>query len=176
MKKTITILLLGCLCLNVTGYHIIFHFRKAALKIAMQRMLRRQAHNQDELVFHFPLNAPPGTESPEWEDDNEFSLGGKMYDVIEKRAENGKLFVRCISDEKEMELIKQYQEVLEKQFGNSAKKRSASLLKLLSTPFTIPSTFIAASINVILHNEYPVFHCNLQVTCKEVITPPPRII
>ena len=33
-----------------------------------------------------------------------------MYDVIEKRAENGQLVVRCISDEREMELIKKYQD------------------------------------------------------------------
>lgn len=139
-------------------------------------MLRRQAHNQDELVFHFPLNAPPGTESPEWEDDNEFSLDGKMYDVIEKREENGKLYVRCISDEREMELIKKYQEVLEKQFGNKAKKRSASLLKILATPFTIPSTFISASFSTIIHHEYPVVHCSIPAASREVITPPPRFL
>jgi len=139
-------------------------------------MLRRQAHNKDEVVFHFPLYAPPGTEGPDWEDDNEFSLRGKMYDVIEKREENGELFVRCITDEKETELIKKYQEVLEKQTGNQTKKRSVSLLKLITTPFTLPATFIASSFNLIVHHEYPIFLCSIPVACRDVITPPPRFL
>lgn len=144
--------------------------------MAMKRMLRRQVNSQDELVFHFPLHDMYSTGSPQWENDNEFSLHGKMYDVIEKREENGRLIVRCISDEKEMELIKKFQKVLEKQFGNSAKKRSASLLQLITAPFTIPTTFIPSSLMLTLHNEFAILRCSIHAACRDVITPPPRFL
>lgn len=175
MKKIITILLLGCLCLNITGYHVIFQLRKSALKLAMKRMLRRQTKSQDELVFNFPLYGNHNTEMPEWEEEDEFRLKGKMYDVIEKKIENGRWVVRCISDERETELIEKYQKVLEKQFGNRAKKRSASLLKLIVTPYTLPSIINSSFLITILHNSFPILRCSLSTACLEVITPPPRI-
>jgi hypothetical protein len=176
LKKIITILLLGCLCLNVTGYHIIFQLHKAALKMAMKRMLRRQANSQDELAFQFPIDAPPSPDGPKWEEEHEFSLRGKMYDVIEKKVKNGKLVVRCISDDRETELIAKYQQVLEKSFGHRAKKRSASLLKLIISLFTIPATFMPVLFTATLHNEFSIYRCNLPAACRDVITPPPRFL
>lgn len=144
--------------------------------MAMKRMLRRHVSNQDELVFSLALHAKPGTEGPEWEEEDEFSLHGKMYDVIDKKIENGKLVVRCIADEKETELIKKFQQVLEKQFGNRAKKRSASLLKIITTPFTLPSTLLPPAFLVLRHTEFPNLQFNFPVACRDVITPPPRFL
>jgi hypothetical protein len=176
LKKIATILLLSCLCLNITGYHIIFQFRKATLKAAMKKMLHSQVHNDDLIVFHFAVNAPQAEDSPEWEEENEFMLQGKMYDVVDKRIENGQLVVRCISDDNETDLINKYQEILEKQFGGHAKNRSASLLKLIMTPFTIPVGFFSHTIEFLLHTDFPIFHCTIPASCREVITPPPRFL
>ena len=139
-------------------------------------MLRRQANSQDEVVFSFAINAPQNEESPEWEEEHEFRYKGKMYDVIDQRIEDGQLIVRCISDEKETELIKKYEEILEKQFGGRAKKRSVSLLKLICTPFTIPSAFMTSAIVRLLHNQYSIYRCNIPFVCRDVITPPPRFL
>lgn len=176
LKKIITILLLGCLCLNMTGYRIVFQIRKATLKMAMKRMLRRQANNQDELCMEFPLSPGSGSGNPEWENDHEFSLDGKMYDVIEKKIAGDKMLVRCISDDNETELIRKYQQVLEKHFSTSAKKRSASLLQLVISPYTVPASIITSIFVLPVHKQFPVLHCNLPIACREVITPPPRFL
>lgn len=176
LKKIFTILLLGCLCLNVTGYYVVFQFRKATLKIAMKRMLRRQVYNQDEVIFNFPLHTTHGHDSPEWENENEFELRGKMYDVIDKKIVNGMLVVRCISDEKETELINKWQELLEKQQEGRTKKRSASLIKLITSLFTLPSILTYSSGLVDLRKQFPALDCSIPLVCREVITPPPRFL
>ena len=55
-----------------------------------------------------------------WEDEKEFELQGKMYDVVSKEIVNGKQIVYCIDDEKETELIAKYNASQKK--NNSDKK------------------------------------------------------
>jgi hypothetical protein len=41
----------------------------------------------------------------DWEGDDEFSFKGEMYDVIEKKIEDGKLIIRSIADRRETALL-----------------------------------------------------------------------
>lgn len=174
MKKIVAILLLGCLGLNLTGYHVVFHFRKAGLRMAMKRMMRRQVRSRDEVVFSFSLTEQNRHNKPEWEDENEFRLHGKMYDVIGKKVENGKLVVRCISDDKETELINKYEDVLDKQLGKSSKHRTAALIKLFTSPYTIPSTFLQTAFVNPAKKLFPRHQPGIVAVYRDVITPPPR--
>lgn len=142
--------------------------------MAMKRMLRRQTTIHDEIVLSFSLNEQNPRNKPEWEDEHEFRLHGKMYDVIEKKEVDGKLVVRCISDDKETTLMAKYEDLLEKQLGKNSKERTASLIKLLTSPYTIPSSFFQTAFVDPIRKLSPHRQPEIATVCRDVITPPPR--
>jgi hypothetical protein len=143
--------------------------------MAMKNMMRRQAWNSDEVVFNLTQIEKSG-QTPEWEEDHEFRLNGKMYDVIEKKIENDQLIVRCISDDKETELTRKYEELLESQSDDPGKKQAASIIKLITSPFTIPTTFIPAIIKDLPPERFPYYCFGTLTSSREVITPPPQLL
>ena len=54
----------------------------------------------------------------DWENDNEFELNGKIYDVINITESHSKISVKCISDEKEAEIIRSFQNIFQNSNDN----------------------------------------------------------
>ena len=174
MKKTVSILLLFCLLFNVVGYYIVFHIRRAEIKDEMKKTLRQNIHNQDQEIFCFSLNDKTAISKLEWEDDQEFRLDGKMYDVIEKKIENGKLIIRCISDEKETALVKKFEQINNEK-GANAKGKAALLIKLISNTYLVAFVFELPVENSALI-QLPYFNSNIITPLRsDVLTPPPQI-
>src|SRR5690349_3355175 len=71
----------------------------------------------------------PAYDKLNWEEDNEFSYEGDMYDVAEKKVIDGKMHLLCIPDKKESKLLQQYQE----QTNKSQSQDKTTLLILLAT-------------------------------------------
>mgnify|MGYP001550130519 FL=1 len=107
-----------------------------------------------------------------WENDKEFHLNGNMFDVIEKRIENGKWISRCISDKQETNLVKAYEKM--NQDDPAAKNRSTVLLKLINLPFIITKMSSLSSIkersNIF---SYPSSY-SISSYHGDVLTPPPQ--
>ena len=112
----------------------------------------------------------------QWEGDNEFRYQGEMYDVIDKKVENGKLHIRCISDKKETSLVKNYRKMSRDDFDGSSKKRSSLLLKLFSSFYTpavntnLENTSVPGKIDWVAYQSPLVSHPN------EILTPPPQFL
>jgi hypothetical protein len=176
LKKLIAILLASSLLLNIIGYQLIFHLRKAELKAEMKKFLRLQPRFEDQTVFIFSLDNKKAIAQLEWEGDDEFMLRGEMYDVIEKKIADGKLIIRCISDEKETSLIKKYEALNNDMNGNSPQSRSITLLKLFNS-FYLPvaNSFCFASV-IILPQQSLSLYNNTSAGHKEILTPPPQIL
>lgn len=156
----------------ITGYHFFFHIRQWQIKAAVQKKLRQDINSQNTELFVFSLTKQEGVAGPEWEGDDEFRLNGEMFDVIEKRIENGKMFVRCISDKKETALLKDYERINKE--GNS-KRKSESLLKLMVSSFLPEPNFairnkdIPSPVNIPFQSEIiPSYR-------QDVLTPPPQL-
>jgi hypothetical protein len=139
----------------------------------MKKALRLQANNEDETTFVYSLDDKKSIEQLEWEGNDEFSLNGEMYDMIEKKIENNKLIIRCISDKKETALIKKYEKINNE---NNSKSKSALLLKLVSSSYL-------ATVNAELLIKYkPVpsiiyFQCEIVSSRPlDVLTPPPQVV
>jgi hypothetical protein len=69
------------------------------------KKLVRQGHNQNEKAFVFYLSDREILQKLNWEGNDEFSFNGQMYDVVEKKIEDGKIMIRCIADKKETALV-----------------------------------------------------------------------
>jgi predicted transcriptional regulator len=138
----------------------------------MKKLLLLHTGNKDEERFVFLLNDKKSIEKLEWEGDNEFSLDGEMYDVIEKKIQDGKLIIRCINDKKETVLVKNYEKL---NHENNSKSKSALLLKLLDSSY-LPEVNNLVYINCNL----ALLHISFQQGIfssyrKDVLTPPPQV-
>jgi len=171
LKKLIVIIVSCCLLLNMIGYHIIFFMRKAEIRAEMMRTIRQQRNAALENDFVFSLNGAPSALQPHWEDEDEFSLDGKMYDVIEKKISGHQLLVRCLADGKETDLL---------QLSGDHWKDNDRSNKIANELFQILQTLFChgKSGEVVLHKPVP---CNshfllgdLPPGTKRITTPPPQ--
>ncbi|HEV8508719.1 MAG TPA: hypothetical protein VGQ53_25165 [Chitinophagaceae bacterium] len=105
MKKIIIILLCICFFLNITGYHIIFYLRQEGMKAQMRETIRMQTYSEHETDFVFGVNDKHSIDQLDWEGDKEFRFNGEMYDVVEKKIEDGELIIRSIADKRETALL-----------------------------------------------------------------------
>jgi predicted transcriptional regulator len=171
LKKLLSILLLCCLLLNIIGYRIVFFIRHSEIKTEIKKLILLHANNKEEEALVFALNDKNAIEKLQWDGNDEFRLNGEMYDVIEKKTQNGELFIRCISDKRETALLKKYEKINHE--GNS-RGRSALLLKLVG------SSYLSGVNNVIcLNNDLTLLYISFQQEIissyrHDVLTPPPQ--
>jgi hypothetical protein len=137
----------------------------------MKRLILLHTNNKEEELLVFALNDKKAVEKLIWEGNDEFRLNGEMYDVIEKKIQNEKLVIRCISDKRETVLLKKYEKINHE--GNS-RSRSALLLKLVG------SSYLSGVNNVIcINNNLALLHISFQQEIissyrLDVLTPPPQ--
>ena len=141
----------------------------------MKEFLRSNYDLKNITQFVFPLYANSDIEKIKWENRNEFSLNGEMYDVIDQKTENAKLVIRCINDKQESSLIKDYEKInKDTQNDSSSNNKSATLLKLVTTPFVISKL---SSLHI-LKGRFIVFlkpiQNNISSGIKDILTPPPQ--
>ena len=113
--------------------------------------------------------------SVRWEEDgNEFEMNDEMYDVIEKRVEDGKNIIVCISDKNETALIKKFEKVRDEAQGSSQTK-SNTILKLIFSPYFVSDlnySFVLDNKSN-LHFLYPPSF--ISSINREILTPPPQL-
>ena len=171
VKKIVIILLCLCFFLNITGYHIIFYLRQQEIKAEMREAIRMQTYREHETDFSFSIKDKHSMDQLDWEGDDEFSFNGEMYDVIEKRIENGKLVIRCIADKRETALLDKLKGLWNQ--SEKSNKVADELFQLLQSLFHSSKTeelvFIKPSV-------YKISFISLALPSqvKQIPTPPPR--
>ncbi len=171
VKKIIIILLCICFFLNITGYHIIFYLRQQEIKAEMREVIRMQSHNEHETDFSFSVNDKHSMDHLDWKGDDEFSFNGEMYDVIEKRIENGKLIIRSIADKRETALL----DKLTRHWNQSEKSNKVAdeLFQLLQSLFHSSKTDEFVLIKPLV-DKISFISLPLPSQVKQIPTPPPR--
>ena len=170
VKKITAILLLFCLVFASAGYHLVFRYQISHAKAQMKRALRNSSRNSEDVTEFSFTNE--NLKQLEWEDDHEFRFKGKMYDVIEKQWQDGKLHIRCISDEKETVLIDQYMQINKNNHSDS--KPLSSLIQLITAQFIQPFALIPELCAIQIKNSFPFYSSRLFSTAFPIHTPPPR--
>lgn len=140
----------------------------------MQNFLRSMANRRSEIPGLL-LFQEEDLKRVRWEDDgNEFEMNDEMYDVIEKRWENGKTIIVCISDKNETALIKKFEKLRDQAQGASQSK-SNTILKLMFSPFFVSDLnySFAPDRQSNLHFLYPPSF--ISSINREILTPPPQL-
>jgi hypothetical protein len=132
----------------------------------MKDFLRDQKTHKDIVEFRFSKAAPA---QPQWEDEEEFRFNGEMYDVIEKITVGDQLFIRCIPDRKETELLHAYQK------QHDRNRSTASVLQLITATFIVSAgPSVQPSEKTIIRKFFePSF--SLSHPAAPVFIPPPRV-
>ena len=105
-----------------------------------------------------------------WEDEKEFTLQGKMYDVVSEEIVNGKQIVYCVDDEKETELIAKYNAAQKK--NNSNKKSNTVNFDNTIVYCEVLQEYIYLKFSSV--KNVIVFKSNLFATDQKGISPPPK--
>ena len=107
----------------------------------------------------------------DWEGDDEFSYNGEMYDVIEKKTENGKLIIRSIADKRETALLNKAKDHWNQ--NEKSNKVADELFQLLQSLFH-SSKAEELVFNKPLVNRTSFISLPLPSQVKKIPTPPPR--
>ena len=160
-----------CFLVSITGYHIIFYLRQEGIKAEMRQAIRLQNYNEHETDFSFSINNRKSMAQLAWEGDDEFRFNGEMYDVIDKKIENGKLIIRSIADKRETALLNKVKDHWNQ--NEKSNKVADELFQMLQSLFHSSKTdelvLIKPSVNSISF-----ISLQLPSQVRTIPTPPPR--
>lgn len=160
-----------CLLLDIIGYHFIFYLRQEEIKAEMREAIRLQTYSEHETDFVFSLDDKKGIKQLDWEGDDEFSFNGEMYDVIEKKTENGKMIIRAIADGQETALLNKAKDHWNQ--NEKSNKVADELFQLLQSLFHSSKTeeFVVIKPSA---NKISFISLLLPSEVIKIPTPPPR--
>lgn len=171
MKKIQALILLNCLLLTIPGYHFFYQYGIKKAKEEMHEMIRGASLSSEIITLDL---SPSELSSIEWENDHEFRFEESMYDLVDRKDNNGRILLTCIQDEKESRLSNAYRKAGHKDSNENSPLQE--WLRLANTPFLQPSVIVPDYFQkeVITYQLLP--DASLQWTISAVITPPPEFI
>lgn len=138
LRKFYVILCLAIFAISQIGYYCVFQYRQYCVQKETKKNILR--HLPQEAFTTFKLSEIK--ETMEWKEADEFSLHGKMYDVVRKSMlANGDVIIYAVGDIKEDSLFAKYYAFTK---AKTEKKQSlgSPLVLLLYPPAEIEETKI----------------------------------
>lgn len=137
----------------------------------MKEAIRMQSYSEDETDFAFSMNDKREMKQLDWKGDDEFSFSGEMYDVIEKKTENGRLIIRAIADKQETTLLDKAKDHWNQ--NEKSNKVADELFQMLQSLFHSPKTELLVLIKPSVDRD-SFISLPLPSQAKTIPTPPPR--
>jgi hypothetical protein len=162
--------------LQTGGLLLFLFFRQQELKKEMKAKLRANPQLFAQTRFEFEIAkgkvVAPGFE---WEEENEeFQYKGSMYDVIHAEVSGNILYVRCVDDEKETEILNQIEYLQQKEHSNK-KSWPLQFQKLLSVLLFYQDTKSGMTQPVPL-NHHDHYRETAPLVILDILSPPPRTV
>jgi hypothetical protein len=102
VKKTIASFLLFLFLYNTAGYYLAFHFIDYTIK---KEIAERILSASSEDLSRVTVEHDKSCDLIWYEEEKEFMMHGKMYDVVRSASDGTVVTYFCINDEKEEQLI-----------------------------------------------------------------------
>ena len=171
MCRIFSILLSFLIILNSSGYVFIYIERLANNKCNIESVI---ASSKDLSVFEkFIFTKKEYGNKLNWKDEKEFELNGNMYDIAKVEIKSKQVIVYCIQDDREEELISNFEKVNN---ANNAKDKIHFSHTLLNT-FNFTAIENDSYKHKRISNITPVLGCyfnNYHSVFLESPTPPPK--
>ena len=137
----------------------------------MKEAIRLQNYSEHETDFSFSINDRRSMAQLDWEGDNEFRFNGEMYDVIDKKIENGKLIIRSIADKRETTLLNKVKDHWDQ--NEKSNKVADELFQMLQSLFYSSKADELVLIKPLM-NRNSFISLPLPSQVKTIPTPPPE--
>jgi len=129
VKRSLCILFLGILLIQVSGCYVYFIARLTAIRIEMREQLN---HLPDDQLTLLTLTTEEYQKAKV--DDHEVKVNGKMYDIARLIVQKDRVLVYAIQDEAEDNLLSFLDEIV-KRSTNDKKPVPSQLVQLLTLIF-----------------------------------------
>jgi len=129
VKRSLCILFLGILLIQVSGCYVYFIARLTAIRIEMREQLN---HLPDDQLTLLTLTTEEYQKAKV--DDHEVKVNGKMYDIARLTVQKDKVLVYAIHDAAEDDLLSFLDEIV-KRSTNDKKPVPSQLVQLLTLIF-----------------------------------------
>jgi len=146
----------------------VFYALQQECKMEMKRYLAHDLHHKDvvaitmeksnAIAFHF-------------EDKEEFTYEGNMYDVVHKESKAGKVIFYCIEDKKETGLLQAFLKHQNAEKNKTKMQQAGQFLTELSIS-SFPSTISSPEPVSIKHQAHYSF--SFSIANLTIVTPPPQ--
>lgn len=174
LRKLLTIIVIILFIAGQFGIYYVYCNQQAVLR---KEMKERILAGLPDSVLNI-IDAGLVNRETEFEENrNEFSLGGKMYDIVKTTTQNGKVYYHCINDEKEEKLLNDFANI---ENDLSKNKPAGKPLRYL-VKFKITDLNISEQENrpvfytVSAHQWHPARKGMLTQGIVRFQTPPPRL-
>ena len=138
MQRVSAAALLVCLILSLGGFYPIQRSIRLHVKRAVRARLRTRPNEMDVATFTFHVkNGQVQDPHFTWVEEDEFDLGGVLYDVLDRTVEGDLLTVYAIADGKEMSFLARFAAIAD-QANEQDPHRSFLLAQLLALCYLPP--------------------------------------
>lgn len=166
MKKVIPLILLAVFLINLEGTYLLFLFQQSKNLKDIRAEIRKNLKDEILTLIIVPNNK---VSQIHWiRKNDEFIYDGKMFDIVRVKSTHNEKYFYCINDEKEKQLISDYQKKCDQN------NKSNTLLRQISNStffFTFFSLVITLPINTICFSEYDFGYKSMII---DILSPPPR--
>ena len=169
LKKILTTLLLLTMIISQFGYYFFYTYKQHLIKENVKHLLLATLPESSLQIFE------ANNTDINWEEENEFSIDGKMYDVAKIKTINGCEYLYCLSDDAETMLLKDYSKKNNDKSNNKHQKENNNNLKFQILSLNQIEQFFINHFFIKNKIVFPIYKQNIAVATVSVISPPPRI-
>lgn len=181
MKKLFSILLLAVFTFNLGGYYVVFKWLQISAHHDLIQKLETDQYDENETIeLKLAITLPYANQVSNGfkRVDGRFEYEGNIYKLVKQKFELDTLYIVCIKDHKEKELINDFREYAKNTHdtpGSSSKKDSGNTLKQINKDYYGDSGILLAELNATSFRSkfspYQLHQSSLEV---DVPTPPPQ--
>ena len=150
------------------GYYVVMHQAQQERKEYIKELLLKNFADNGLTVIDYTTN----NKKIFWEEEGkEFFFKGDMYDLVKTKTVNGRIYFYCINDEKEKELINNYNTVTKNNSGTD--KKAKNTFENICSPYILMHLYILFSIKNSI-TKYPYTISNIETGNANAALKPPQ--
>jgi hypothetical protein len=169
LKKIFIIQLLSALIFSQVGYYFFYTIKQFQIKEAVKHQLLCALPES-----YLQVIAADNKKIVWEEDEKEFSIDGKMYDVAKIKTINDIKYLYCLSDEQETILIKDLANTIQNKTGSKQQKEHKQTIKFQTIACQQIESILESCAFKISRAIFPIFKQNIMTAVVSVVVPPPK--
>lgn len=154
---------------NGAGFYVYYVLQLQQIRMEMRGALKQ---TPDHLLDKFTLSQKDFKEAKV--EDHEVMVDGKMYDIARVQMRSDSVFVYCLHDEKEDDLL-----ILVDYLVSCPVTKKDSIpgvvMRFLSLTFLIPSTHFGLPERSLTPVNFAPYTFDIKLFAREIHSPPPRV-